>query len=58
MRERAAALLRPGRCAAGRALRCRPGLHESHNGRQWASDNAPRGACFHVVLPTVVETRE
>ena len=31
---------------------------ESHNGRLWASDNAPRGACFHVVLPTVVETRE
>jgi len=31
---------------------------ESHNGRLWASDNSPRGACFHVVLPPAVEAHE
>jgi two-component system, LuxR family, sensor kinase FixL len=25
---------------------------ESHNGRLWADDNAPRGASFHIVLPS------
>ena len=31
---------------------------ESHNGRLWASDNAPRGASFHVLLPATVEARD
>jgi len=30
---------------------------ESHNGRLWASDNSPRGASFHVILPTTVEPK-
>jgi C4-dicarboxylate-specific signal transduction histidine kinase len=25
---------------------------ESHSGRLWAADNAPRGASFHLILPT------
>jgi signal transduction histidine kinase len=28
---------------------------ESHNGRLWAADNSPRGASFHLVLPTNVQ---
>lgn len=28
---------------------------ESHSGRLWAADNPPRGACFHLVLPSKVE---
>src|SRR6195256_2629139 len=27
----------------------------SHNGRLWAADNSPRGASFHLILPTRVE---
>src|SRR5438445_3997609 len=42
----------------GMGLSISRSIVESHNGRLWASDNAPRGACFHVVLPTVVEIRE
>jgi len=30
----------------------------SHNGRLWAADNSPRGASFHLVLPTRVEAHE
>jgi C4-dicarboxylate-specific signal transduction histidine kinase len=30
----------------------------SHNGRLWAADNSPRGASFHLVLPTRVEQHE
>jgi signal transduction histidine kinase len=30
----------------------------SHNGRLWAADNSPRGASFHLILPTKVETHE
>jgi signal transduction histidine kinase len=26
----------------------------SHNGRLWAADNSPRGASFHLILPTKV----
>jgi C4-dicarboxylate-specific signal transduction histidine kinase len=28
----------------------------SHNGRLWAADNSPRGASFHLILPTKVES--
>jgi NO-binding membrane sensor protein with MHYT domain len=31
---------------------------ESHSGRLWAADNPPRGASFHVILPTKVEAHE
>jgi NO-binding membrane sensor protein with MHYT domain len=30
----------------------------SHDGRLWAADNSPRGASFHIILPTCVEARE
>ncbi len=30
----------------------------SHNGRLWAADNSPRGASFHLILPTGVEAHE
>src|SRR6266436_4019657 len=30
----------------------------SHNGRLWATDNSPRGASFHLILPTRVEEHE
>ena len=31
---------------------------ESHGGHLWAADNSPRGASFHVTLPTKVEVNE
>jgi len=31
---------------------------ESHNGRLWAADNSPRGASFHLTLPTNVAAHE
>jgi signal transduction histidine kinase len=31
---------------------------ESHNGRLWAADNSPRGASFHLTLPTKGEAHE
>jgi NO-binding membrane sensor protein with MHYT domain len=30
----------------------------SHNGRLWAADNSPRGASFHLILPTRGEADE
>jgi signal transduction histidine kinase len=30
----------------------------SHNGRLWAADNSPRGASFHLILPTRAEAHE
>jgi NO-binding membrane sensor protein with MHYT domain len=30
----------------------------SHNGHLWAADNSPRGASFHFILPTKVDTHE
>jgi C4-dicarboxylate-specific signal transduction histidine kinase len=30
----------------------------SHNGHLWAADNSPRGASFHLILPTRVEEHE
>ena len=30
----------------------------SHNGRLWAADNSPRGASFHLILPTGDEAQE
>jgi signal transduction histidine kinase len=31
---------------------------ESHSGRLWAADNSPRGASFHIMLPTKVGAQE
>jgi signal transduction histidine kinase len=32
-------------------------IAEAHGGRLWAADNSPRGASFHLTLPTTVEAR-
>ena len=43
---------------AGMALRISRSIVESHGGRLWAADNSPRGASFHLTLPTKIEAHE
>ena len=42
----------------GMGLSISRSIVESHNGRLWAADNSPRGARFHVILPTAVDAYE
>jgi C4-dicarboxylate-specific signal transduction histidine kinase len=42
----------------GMGLRISRSIAESHGGRLWATGNPPRGASFHLTLPTKIEAHE
>jgi signal transduction histidine kinase len=47
---------KPQGTGMGLSINC--SIVESHSGRLSAADNSPRGATFHVILPTTVEAHE
>ena len=42
----------------GMGLRISRSIVESHGGRLWAADSSPRGASFHLTLPTKIEPHD
>ena len=46
------------RDGTGMGLRISRSIVESHGGRLWSSDNPPRGASFHLTLPSKADTHE